>query len=94
MLSVSKTALERLSHRLVRKGAPEDMALRFTRREGGWTLLLDHESHGDTAFSYDGRKVLLLDSDAVNRMADMSLDTRSDNAKSRFKLTRRRASGE
>jgi hypothetical protein len=61
MLTVTKTALDRLSHRLARKEAADGVALRFTRREGGWTLCLDHESAGDTAFTHDGRKVLLLD---------------------------------
>ena len=73
MLLVTKPALRRLSRRLTRKGAVDGMALRFTRKEGRWTLSLDHESPGDTAFSHDGRKVLLLDADVSETMANMML---------------------
>lgn len=88
MLTVTKTALDRLSRRLARREAAEGMALRFTRREGGWTLRLDHESAGDTAFTHDGRKVLLLDEAVSKAMADMTLDTRGGDQQSRLRLYR------
>jgi Fe-S cluster assembly iron-binding protein IscA len=88
MLSITKPALHRLSRRLARKEAAEDMALRFTRREGGWTLRLDRESPGDTAFSHGGRKVLLLDEAVSKAMANMSLDVTKSGERSRLKLHR------
>jgi len=86
MLTVTEPALERLARRLVRKEAGDDVALRFMRREGGWTLHLDHESAGDMAFTHDGRKVLLLDEAVSRAMADMTLDTRKSGRRSRLKL--------
>ena len=86
MLTVTKPALERLSRRLVRKGAPDGVALRFMRREGHWRLLLDHESAGDTAFSHDGRKVLLLDEAVSQAMANMTLDTKKTGERPRLRL--------
>ena len=88
MLTVTKTALNRLSRRLARQEAPADTALRFTRREGGWTLHLDRESAGDTAFAHDGRNVLLLDATVSHAMADMTLDTQKIGERSRLRLSR------
>ena len=88
MLSVTKPALERLSRKLARRGVAEGMALRFARQEGRWTLLLDRQSAGDTAFSHDGRTVLLLDKAVSEAMADMTLDTRKVGRRSRLKLHR------
>jgi len=93
MLTVSETALERLSRRLSHKRAADGVALRFTRRVGGWNLRLDRESEGDTAFTHDGRKVLLLDEEVSKAMANMTLDTKKDDARSRLKLTRNEQSG-
>jgi hypothetical protein len=93
MLAVTKPALERLSRRLTRKGAADGMALRFKRREGGWTLCLDQESPGDTGFSHDGRTVLLLDADVSKAMADMTLDARKTGQRLRLKLIRNEPRG-
>jgi hypothetical protein len=94
MLAVTKPALERLSRRLARKGAADGMALRFKRREGGWTLCIDHESPGDTAFSHNGRAVLLLDADVSKAMAEMTLDVRKRGERSRLKLVRNERHGD
>jgi hypothetical protein len=88
MLSVTKPALERLSRRLTRRGVAEGMALRFARQDGRWTLLLDRQSAGDTAFSHDGRTVLLLDEAVSEAMADMTLDAKMTGGRSRLKLHR------
>lgn len=94
MLSVTKPALKRLSRRLVRKGAADGMALRFKRREGGWTLRVEHESPGDTAFSHDGRTVLLLDAEVSKAMADMTLYARKVGQRSQLKLRRTERRGD
>ncbi|MFH1747298.1 MAG: hypothetical protein ABIG44_09680 [Planctomycetota bacterium] len=88
MLTVTNPALNRLARRLARKEATDGMALRFTRREGGWTLRLDHESAGDTAFTHDGRKVLLLDETVSKAMASMTLGTRKSGQRSGLRLYR------
>ncbi|HUT14112.1 MAG TPA: hypothetical protein VMY42_26725 [Thermoguttaceae bacterium] len=88
MLTVTKPALDRLSRRLVRKEAADGMALRFTRRDGGWTLRLDQESAGDTAFTHDGRKVLLLDEVVSKAMENMTLDIRKSAQRSGLRLYR------
>ena len=88
MLSVTKPALERLSHKLTRRGVAEGMALRFARQDGRWTLLLDRESAGDTSFSHEGRTVLLLDKAVSEAMASMTLDAKMTGGRSRLKLHR------
>jgi len=94
MLTVTKPGLERLCRKLARKGAADDMALRFTRREGGWALRLDRESVGDTAFSHNGRKVLLLDETVSKAMANMTLDTRQSGKRRRLRLYRSKNHGD
>lgn len=94
MLAVTKAALQKLAQRLDRRGASEGMSLRFTRREGGWALCLDHEAPGDMAFSHEGRKVLLLDADASAVMQHMTLRTEVVGRRSRLKLRRRTRDGE
>jgi hypothetical protein len=94
MLSVTKPALERLSRKLTRRGVAEGMALRFARQDGRWTLLLDRRSAGDTAFTHDGRTVLLLDKAVSEAMADMTLDARGVGQRSQLKLRRNERSGD
>jgi hypothetical protein len=94
MLTVTKPALDRRSRRLSRKGAAEGMALRFTRRDGGWTPRLDRESAGDTAFTHDGRKVLLLDEAVSKATATMTLDVRRSGQQSRLRLHRTERRGD
>jgi hypothetical protein len=88
MLSVTKPALERLSRKLTRRGVAEGMALRFARQDERWTLLLDRESANDTAFSHDGRTVLLLDKAVSEAMANMTLDAKKTGGRLRLKLRR------
>ena len=61
MFNVTEPALNRLSRQLARKEAAKDVALRFTRREGGWDLGPDQKRPGDVTFDHEGRNVLLLD---------------------------------
>jgi len=88
MLNVTKTALDRLSHRLARRKAAQDVALRFTRREGGWKLGPDQERPGDVTFAHDGRNVLLLDKTAAQAMTNMTLDVRNTETGPRLRLRR------
>lgn len=88
MLTVTKSALEQLSHRLARRPGTEGLALRFVRREGGWRLRLDRESPGDAAFTHGDRKVLLLDAAVAEALADMTLDVKPTGTRSRLDLRR------
>ena len=88
MLNVSKTALDRLSHRLAHRKADADVALRFTRREGGWKLGPDQTRPGDVTFAHDGRNVLLLDEAVSQAMTDLTLDVRNTDAGPRLRLRR------
>jgi hypothetical protein len=86
MLNVTKCALDRLSHRLACKKAGVDIALRFTRREGGWKLGPDQARPGDVTFAHDGRNVLLLDEITAEAMANMTLVVRNTDAGPRLRL--------
>ncbi len=88
MLNVTKPALDRLSDRLARRKAADDVALRFTRREGSWKLGPDQARPGDVTFAHDGRNVLLLDETAAEAMSNMTLDVRSTDAGPRLRLRR------
>ena len=88
MLNVTKSALDRLSRRLARKEAAADVALRFTRRDGGWKLGPDQARPRDVTFAHEGRNVLLLDETAAEAMANMTLDVRNTDAGPRLRLRR------
>jgi len=94
MLTVSSAALERLSTKLSRKKAGDDVALRFTRRAGGWRLRLDRARPADTAFTQDGRQVLLLDPVVSQAMEHMALDATKTDAGSRLRLRKTSGAGE
>jgi hypothetical protein len=88
MLNVTKCALDRLSHRLACKKAAADVALRFTRRDGGWKLGPDQKRPGDVVFAHEGRNVLLLDATAAQAMTDLTLLVRKTCAGARLRLRR------
>ena len=88
MFTVTAAALDRLSTKLACKKANDDEALRFTRRAGGWKLRLDCARPADTAFSHDGRSVLLLDAAVSQAMTNMTLDIRSTDSGPRLTLHR------
>ena len=86
MLTVTPGARERLTRKLVRKKAGEDEAMRFTRKPGGWRLSVDHARPADTAITYQGRIVLLLDEAASQAMTNATLDVQEADGKPRLKL--------
>ena len=88
MFTVTVGALARLSRKLARKQPTQGAALRFMRRVGGWRLRLDCARPADTAFSHDGRSVLLLDAAVSQAMANMTLDVRSTDSGPRLRLRR------
>ena len=88
MLTVTPAALDRLSRKLIRKKAAQDLAMRVTRRESGWKLRLDRARPDDTAFAHEGKNVLLLDDAVSHAMANMALDVSDTEAGPRLRLRR------
>lgn len=88
MLNVTSAARECLLSRLSRKKASEDVAMRFTRKEHGWRLRPDRVSPDDTAFTHEGRNVLLLDEAVSKAMSNMELDVRVTEGGPRLTLRR------
>ena len=86
MLTITSAARARLTRKLIHKKAGEDVALRFVRREGGWTLRLDRTQPADLSFDHNGRAVLLLDQAASKAMTDKTLDVRKTQAGARLVL--------
>jgi hypothetical protein len=86
MFTVTETALDRLTQKLARLQAAQEMAMRFAEKEGGWRLRLDRQRPDDTVFSHRGRDVLLLDQAAAKKLTDKKLDTRSTPAGPRLDL--------
>ena len=88
MLTVTPAALECLFTRLDRKKAANDVAMRFTRKENGWKLRPGRARPDDTAFSCQGRTVLVLDPAVVEAMSAMTLDVRGSKSDAGLKLHR------
>ncbi len=88
MFTVTEGALERLSRKLDRNKSMDEAALRFTRRRRGWKLRLDKARPDDTAFTHEGRNVLLLDAVVTKAMAALTLDVNDTESGARLKLRR------
>ena len=86
MLTVTPGAGVRLLRKLARKGATDDMAMRFTRKTDGWRLRVDHARPADTAITHEGRIVLLLDEQVAQAMANRTLDVRNTETGQRLAL--------
>jgi hypothetical protein len=80
MLTVTVPARARLLSKLVRRKAAGGVALRFTRKTGGWRLRVDHARPDDKAITHEGRNVLLLDRAVSQAMTHMTLDVRETKA--------------
>jgi hypothetical protein len=77
MFTVTETALDRLTQKLVGKNAAVEMALRVLERKGIWRLRVDRPQPEDTVFAHHGREVLLMDKTVAQSLANNTLDTRS-----------------
>ena len=86
MFKVTAAALDRLSSKLARKQAEDDVAYRFTRRQSGWKLRLDRVRPADREFTHGGRSVLFLDTSVSQSMTDLTLDVRSTDSGPRLRL--------
>jgi hypothetical protein len=86
MFTVTEAALDRLSKKLARMSPANGMPLRLTLRARGWRLRPDGAHPGDTTFTHEGRKVLLLDAAVTQVMTNMTLDVRSTDSGPRLRL--------
>ncbi|MCK6486009.1 MAG: hypothetical protein HUU22_07455 [Phycisphaerae bacterium] len=86
MLTVTAAALERLSQKLARRKAADDVSLRFRRVAGRWRLRRSRVRPDDATFSHKGRKVLLLDEATAKAMAALTLVVTDTEAGERLKL--------
>lgn len=86
MLNVTVPARDRLSFKLSSRKAAEDVAMRVTRKPGGWRLRPDHARPADTAITHEGRIVLLLDEQVSRRMTRRTLDVVETDAGPRLTL--------
>jgi hypothetical protein len=86
MLMVTNAALDRLLWKLSHKKATDAEALRLTRKSKGWQLRLDRARSTDTAFTREGRRVLLMDRAIADATADMTMDARTTEAGPRLKM--------
>jgi len=87
MLTVTDAARARLMSKLGRGKGSQDAALRFMREENGWRLRRDRARPGDMAFTFEGRKVLVLNIDVARGMAALTLDARDTASGVRLRLT-------
>jgi Fe-S cluster assembly iron-binding protein IscA len=76
MVMLTDAAGAHMAQLLEQVGAQEDIAIRLMVDEGDIVPTMDQARVGDTAFSYDGRTVLVLDALTVQAMADHTLDVR------------------
>lgn len=86
MFNVTLAAKTRLLKKLAGKNAAADLALRMTRREGGWSLRLDRALPSDVTIAHRGRSVLLMDEAVSQALSDKMLDAESTKAGARLKL--------
>ncbi len=86
MFNVTMAARARLARKLAHKKAAPEMALRFVRRTGGWSLRVDQRTPVDVMFDYKGSAVLVLDEAVSNAMSDRVLDVTKTESGSRLVL--------
>ena len=77
MLTITEAAGGYLNEWLDLEDASSDTAVRLAVAPDGFTAAFDRERPGDTAFDYEGRKVLLLDKKASQVLENRTLDVKS-----------------
>jgi hypothetical protein len=74
MVAVTDAAGAHMAKLLTQVDAQDDLVIRLVLDEHDLVPTIDQARAGDTAFSYKGRTVLVLDSLVVQAMADQTLD--------------------
>jgi hypothetical protein len=77
MFMMTETAGEYLTAVLDNANATEETAIRFVLEGNTLTPKLDNPRPGDATFDYVGRKVLVLDSQVSQVLADSTLDVQA-----------------
>jgi len=77
MLTITEAAGGYLSKVLDDANAAPDTAVRLVVESNGLTAALDSERPGDASIDHDGRKVLLLDSQASQVLSERTLDVQA-----------------
>jgi Fe-S cluster assembly iron-binding protein IscA len=77
MVTVTDAAGEHLAQLLDQINAQEDTVIRLVLDEDDIMPKMDQARAGDTAFSYEGRRILVLDALVVEAMADKTLDVQN-----------------
>ena len=77
MLMMTETAGEYLTALLDNTNAPEETAIRFVLEGNTLTPRLDNSRPGDATFDHDGRRVLVLDADVSQALAESTLDVQA-----------------
>jgi hypothetical protein len=86
MLTVTEAARTRLSRRLIRKKAADDMAMRIVKKAKGWNLRMDRLRPADTAIAHEGRNLLLLDEAVLKATTNMTLDVKKTDEGQRLSM--------
>jgi Fe-S cluster assembly iron-binding protein IscA len=74
MVTVTDAAGAHMAQLLEQAGAQDDRVIRLVLDDHDIVPTMDQTRAGDTAFSYEGRTILVLDSLVVQTMADQTLD--------------------
>ena len=77
MLNMTDAAAGYLSEVLENANAAPDTAVRLVVETNGLSSALDQPRPGDTTFDHEGRKVLVLDPQASEVLAERTLDVQS-----------------
>jgi hypothetical protein len=77
MVTVTDAAGAHLASLLERDKVPDDTAVRLLLDESYLVPQMDHARSGDTAFSYEGKIILLMDELTVQSIQDKTLDVQN-----------------
>jgi hypothetical protein len=86
MTRITQAAGRHLDKQLDAAQAEEGTAVRIDRYANLWTMRLDREAPGDTAFDYRGRTVLLMDPSVAEELAETTVDICPTPSGARFVL--------
>lgn len=87
MLTLTDAAGAHLSGLLGEVEAPDEAAVRIVLQDQGLALRLDQEQPGDKTFEHNGKKVLLLDEQVSNVLAEKTLDVEDSESGPRLSVT-------
>jgi Fe-S cluster assembly iron-binding protein IscA len=74
MVTVTDAAGAHMAQLLTQVGAQDDLVIRLVLDEHDIVPTMDQARAGDTAFSYEGRTILVLDALVMQTMVDQTLD--------------------